>query len=78
MIRSASATIRSSIASRSSGKPSASPWCSRRTRPRAWNVTTKGVPSTAFTSAATRPDMKKLAWTRSYGFALAGLQNERR
>ncbi len=37
------------------------PWWRRRTRPSAWKVTTKGVPTARLKSAATRADRKNLA-----------------
>jgi hypothetical protein len=37
------------------------PWWIRRTLPRAWKVTTNGMPVARFTSAATSADMKKFA-----------------
>src|SRR3954451_5521007 len=52
---------RPSIDKRSSGNWSASRWCSRRTRPSAWKVTTNGVPSCSFSLSDARPDMKKFA-----------------
>ncbi len=64
-----SATSSSSISKRSSGKPSLSPWCRRRTRPSAWNVVTSGSGTRRVARSDAMPLMKKFAWTQSYGVA---------